>query len=322
MMTFFLAFVGKALALSVVCTLPHLGDIARRVAPAATVTTLARGTDDPHVLSPTPALIARVAAADLYVENGLNLELWSERLLDSAGNPRVRPGQPGYVLATAGVTRLEVPTDLSRAKGDLHPEGNPHAWKDPLNGIVVADNVAAGLSRVDPANAATYAANAKAFRKLVHERLYGTDLVGYMGGDTLAKLDLAGKLESFLASKGLASRLGGWKASGASLRGKPVVVYHAAWAYFVNRFGLRVVGYVEDRPGIPPTAAHRDELVATMKREGATLVEVTSYYDARVPTLLAQSVGGRVVVTPGDVGGTPAATDYLSFIDALVKAFL
>lgn len=322
MMTFLLLLVSRALALSVVCTLPHLGDIAHRVAPDATVTTLARGTDDPHVLSPTPALIARVATADVYVENGLNLELWSERLLDSAGNPRIRPGQPGYVLSTAGITRLEVPTDLSRAKGDLHPEGNPHAWKDPLNGIAAADNIAAGLSRVDPARAATYAANARAFRKLVHERLYGADLVAYMGGDTLAKLDSAGKLESFLASKGLSARLGGWKAQGASLRGKPVVVYHASWAYFVNRFGLRVVGYVEDRPGIPPTAAHRDELLAVMQREGVKVVEATSYYDLRVPTLLAQSVGARVAVTPGDVGGTPEARDYLSFVDVLVKAFL
>lgn len=322
MISFFLAFVSQALALQVVCTLPYLGDLAHRVAPAATVTTLARGTDDPHVLSPTPALMAKVSTADLYVENGLNLELWSERLLDSAGNPKIRPGQPGYVLATAGMSRLEVPTDLSRAKGDLHPEGNPHVWKDPLNAIIAADNLALGLGRVDPANAATYTANAKAVRKLVQERLYGTDLVAYMGGDTLMKLDQAGKLESFLASKGLSSRLGGWKATAAPLRGKPVVLYHSAWAYFVNRFGLKVVGYVEDRPGIPPTAAHRDELVAVMKREGAKIVEVTSYYDVKVPTLLAQSVGGRVALTPGDVGGTAEAKDYLSFVDALIKAFL
>ncbi|MBM4368252.1 MAG: zinc ABC transporter substrate-binding protein [Deltaproteobacteria bacterium] len=322
MIAFLLALVSHAHALQVVCTLPYLGDLAHRVAPSATVTTLARGTDDPHVLSPTPALMSKVATADLYVENGLNLEIWSERLLDSAGNPKIRPGQSGYVLATTGMSRLEVPTDLTRAKGDLHPEGNPHVWKDPLNAIAAADNIALGLGRVDPANAATYTANAKAFRKLVQERLYGADLVGYMGGDTLMKLDQAGKLESFLASKGLSSRLGGWKATAAPLRGKPVVLYHAAWAYFVNRFGLKVVGYVEDRPGIPPTAAHRDELVAVMKREGAKVVEVTSYYDVKVPTLLAQSVGGRVALTPGDVGGTAEAKDYLGFIDSLIKAFL
>ena len=156
-----------------------------RLAPAATVTTLSKGTDDPHFLSPTPALMAKVSTADLYVENGLNLELWSEKLLDSAGNPKIRPGSPGYVKATDGMTRLEVPTELTRAKGDLHPEGNPHVWLDPLNAPTAADNIAAGLARVDPANAATYQANAKAFRQKIEEASFGADLVSFMGGDML-----------------------------------------------------------------------------------------------------------------------------------------
>ena len=178
-----LLFVSQAFALEVVCTLPYLGDLAHRVAPDAHITTLSRGTDDPHFLSPTPALMAKVTNADLYVENGLNLELWSERLLDSAGNPEIRPGQHGYVKATENMVRLEVPTDLTRAKGDLHPEGNPHVWTDPLNSITAADNIAAGMGRVDPANAATYTANAKAYRAKLHAAMFGSDLVGFMGGD-------------------------------------------------------------------------------------------------------------------------------------------
>jgi len=163
-MMFFLLFLlsSPAFALDIVCTLPWLGDIARRVAPDAKITTLARGVDDPHFLSPTPALMAKVSSADVYVENGMGLELWSEKLLDSAGNPKIRPGQPGFVRATTGMHVLDVPTDLSRAKGDLHPEGNPHVWLDPLNTPIAADNIAAALARVDPARAAEYTANAKA----------------------------------------------------------------------------------------------------------------------------------------------------------------
>ena len=318
MISFFLLFVSRAFALQVVCTLPWLGDLAHRVAPDAQITVLARGSDDPHVLSPTPALMAKVATADVYVENGLSLELWSERLLDSAGNPKIRPGQPGYVKATESISRLEVPTDLTRAKGDLHPEGNPHVWTDPLNAPIAADSIAAGMGRVDPAHAATYTANAKAFRVAIQKATFGDDLVGFMGGDLLTRLAQAGKLDGFLAEKGLTPRLGGWLKEGAALKGKPVVFYHQSWAYFVARFGLQVVGYVEDRPGISPTAAHRDELVATMKSKGARIVAVTNYYDTKLPALLAQSAGGKMVVVPGDIGGTAAAKDYFSFIHTLI----
>lgn len=321
MIALFLAFISQASALEVVCTLPYLGDIAHRIAPEANVTTLSRGTDDPHFLSPTPSLMAKVSSANLYVENGMSLELWSERLLDSAGNPKIRPGQPGYVKATDNMAHLEVPTELTRAKGDMHPEGNPHVWTDPLNAPTAADNIAAGLARVDPVNAAKYQANAKAFRAKIYEATFGSDLVGFMGGDLLSRLAMAGNLDSFLTSKNLSGRLGGWLKAGASLRGKPMVFYHQSWAYFVNRFGIKVVGYVEDRPGIPPTAAHRDELLNIIKSNNVHVIEVTSYYDPKVPQLLAASTGAKVAVVAGDVGGTPQATDYFSYISSLISAF-
>lgn len=312
---------ATALAVEVVATLPHLGAITREIAPEAQVTVLVRGTEDPHYLSPTPALMAKVGKADLYVENGLNLELWSERLLDGAGNPRIRPGQPGYVRSSDGVPRLEVPSDLTRAKGDLHPEGNPHIWTDPLNAPIIADNIAAGLARVDPANAATYAANAKAFRQKVYERMFGADLVAFMGGELLDRLERGKKLEPFLAQKGLTERLGGWLAAARPIRGKPIVFYHQSWAYFVDRFRPDVVGYVEDRPGIAPSAAHRDALAAAMRAKSCRLVEVTVYYDDRLARVLADQTGARVVRAPGDVGGVPEATDYFALIDTLIRLF-
>ncbi|MEQ1502920.1 MAG: metal ABC transporter substrate-binding protein [Myxococcota bacterium] len=308
-----------AFALDVVCTLPYLGSITKELAPSAEITVLARGSEDPHFLSPTPALMAKVQQADLYVENGLSLELWSGKLLDSAGNPKVRPGQTGHVVATVNVPRLEVPTEITRAKGDLHPEGNPHVWLDPLNAPIIADNIAAGLGRVDPANAATYTANAKAFRQEVYERTFGADLVGFMGGELLERLARAHTLAGFLQQKGLTGRLGGWLATGAALSGRPIVFYHQNMSYFVDRFGVDVVGHIEDRPGIAPSAAHRAELAAAMKAKGVKVIGVTSYYDDHLAVVLGQEAGAKVVKIPGDVGGDAASTDYLAFVDDLVK---
>ncbi len=315
----FVFLAGEAFAAQIVTTLPWLGDIAQQVAPEAQVTVLARGTDDPHVLSPTPALIAKVSSADLYVENGMSLELWSERLLDAAGNPGIRPGQAGYVLATQGMQRLAVPSDLSRARGDLHPEGNPHVWTDPLNAPVAADNIAAGLARIDPVNAEQYTANAARFRRRIEEATFGADLVDFMGGELLTRLERGHQLRPFLEKKGLQDSLGGWLKAGESLRGKPVVFYHQSWAYLIERFGLELVGTVEDRPGINPTAAHRDELLSLIRAREVGIIAVTSYYDARIPKLLGEQSGAAVVTLPGDVGGVPEAKDYFAFIDALLS---
>lgn len=312
-----LLFSLPAHALEVVATLPWLGDITRRIAPDVTVTVLAKGNEDPHYLSPTPALMAKVQSADLYIENGLSLELWSERVLDGAGNPKIRPGQPGYVRASDNVPRLEVPTELTRAKGDLHPNGNPHIWTDPLNAAIAADNIAAGLSRVDPAHAADYKAKAAAFHAEIQKRMFGADLVAFMGGDSLEKLARAGKLREYLGTKGLEGRLGGWMA--AAKPGTCVVFYHQSWAYFINRFGTTVGGYVEDRPGVAPSAAHKDQLAATMKAQKCNIIGHTSYYDDRISKALSATTGARVAVVPGDVGGVPAATDYFAFIDVLVR---
>jgi zinc/manganese transport system substrate-binding protein len=307
-----------AWALDVVVTLPYLGSITQELAPDAEITVLVRGTEDPHFLSPTPALMAKVGQADLFVENGMQLEIWSTRLLDGAGNPSVRMGQAGYVNASTNVPRLQVPTQVTRAQGDLHPDGNPHIWLDPLNGPIMADNIAAGLARVDPANAAVYAERAKAFRNTVYERTFGADLVGFMGGELLERLERAHTLRSFLESKGMSARLGGWLAAGASLQDSPVVYYHQNMAYFVDRFGQNVVGYIEDRPGIAPSAAHRDELAAAMTAAQVPLIGVTNYYDDRLALVLAEQTGARAVTIPGDVGGTAASTDWFAFIDDLV----
>jgi zinc/manganese transport system substrate-binding protein len=311
---------GTAHAVQVVATLPWLGDLTRQVAPDAQVTVLARGNEDPHYLSPTPALMARVGKADLFVENGMNLELWSGRLLDGAGNPRIRVGQPGHVYASTGVPRLQVPTNLSRSQGDLHPAGNPHIWLDPLNIPMAAANIAEGLARVDPAGADGYRQRAAAYSARVHQALFGADLVGFIGAPGLVKLARAGRLDEFLAAKGLSGRLGGWL--GTATRGRPVVFYHQSWAYLVDRFDMKVVGYVEDRPGVAPSAGHKARLTEAMAIADCELIAITAYYNDRVAKSLAAGTGARLVQVPGDVGGVPGVDNYIQLMDRLVADLL
>ena len=321
LLTLFMAVLGMpAHALDIVTTLPWLGDITGRLAPDATITVLARGTEDPHYLSPTPALMAKVGQADLYIENGMNLELWSERLLDGAGNPAIRPGAHGYVKASNGVPRLEVPAQLTRAQGDLHPDGNPHVWMDPLNVIVAADNITAGLIRIDPANAPAYTERLAALRTQLYTALFGPDLVAYIGGASLEKLARSGRLHEFLATKGLDGRLGGWL--GRAARGKKVVFYHQSWAYLIDRFEIDQVGVIEDKPGVAPSAAHKDQLAAAMTAQGCTTIGITSYYSDRIARARAADTAATVVVIPGDVGGVPSATDYFTLMDTLVDGLL
>ena len=175
--------------LRVVTTLPTYAAIAREVAgPLAEVEAIARGDEDPHFVTPRPSFAVMIQRADLFIVTGLDLELWVPSLLDRANNPEVVEGAPGHVVAYAGITLLDVPQSVSRAGGDIHVFGNPHIHTDPVNGILIARNIAAGLKRIDPANTATYDANLREFEADVLRRLFGDELVEMLGGEQLIAL--------------------------------------------------------------------------------------------------------------------------------------
>lgn len=286
------------------------------------VRSLAAPNEDPHYVSPTPSLMALVGDADLFVEIGLNLEIWTERLLDGAGNPNVRPGGAGYVLASAGITTKERPATLSRSQGDLHPDGNPHVWLDPLNMKIILGNVAEGLARVDPANAETYRANAAAVQSRIDVAMYGEELLAMLGAPLLDRLaaskQLDGYLDKEIGGATLRSRAGGWLADADALRGRKIVCYHRNWVYFADRFGLDIAEYIEAKPGIPPSAAHRGRVIELIKAEGIASVVVTNYYDDRIPKAIGEASGARVAVVPMMTGGVPEAADWFGLIDLLI----
>jgi ABC-type Zn uptake system ZnuABC Zn-binding protein ZnuA len=148
-------------------------------------------------------------------------------------------------------------------------------------------------------------------------------LVGLVGGDKLAELEMSHQLRPFLESnqmggQPLATRLGGWMQSAACLRGKQIVAYHLNWIYFTDRFGIEVAAYVERRPGIPPSASHVAELIELIRRDKIPALWVADYFDERVPELIAERTGAKFLYVPLYTG-EESTPDYFSLVDTWVR---
>lgn len=308
-----------AAEIRVAATLQILADMTRKIGgPRVSVQALAKGTEDPHYVIPRPSLMAAVSRADLFVEMGLQFELWTERLLETAGNDNVRPGRPGHVYASDGVPVLEVPDRITRAEGDIHAAGNPHVWLSPLNGIVLAQNIAAGLIRVDPAHAAGYEKNLVIFSNAVYHRLFGDTLIGRYGIGRLEESFRRGELHAFLQAENSGGLAGGWIRSAAGLRGMKIVTYHREWSYLARDFGLEVRATIEEKPGIPPSAAHRDRILELMKQEGIGVIVLAPFEVKKISERIAALARARTVVIPANVNGGSGAADFFSLFDAIL----
>ena len=234
-----------------------------------------------------PSWAMRAARADLYMRIGLFADVWAETLIVDSRNPRILPGERGFVDASEGIEVLEVPTgNVDRSMGEIHVQGNPHYLLDPLNAKVVADNVLRGLIRVSPDDADVFRRNAEDFK---------------------ARIDRA---------------MERWQEMARALRGKKVVAYHKTWSYLARRFGFEVVGYCEPKPGIEPSPRDLQDLIETMKREKATLIIHAPVYSPRIPEFVAGQIGGKVRMLPAHVGGVPEAKDYFAFFDYLLRSLV
>jgi ABC-type Zn uptake system ZnuABC Zn-binding protein ZnuA len=275
--------------LRVATSLTDLASVAESVGGKhVTVMSLCKGYEDPHFVPAKPSLMKAIQNADVFVSVGLELDAgWLPLVLPGSRNPKIQPGTPGFVDASEGVDVLEKPTGtVSRAEGDVHPLGNPHYYLDPKNLEIVAAHLAAVFSALDPANAADYSANARAF------------------GD---------RMEGALAK---------WQAELAPYKGASVVTFHRNFIYFANRFGLKLFGNVEPKPGIPPTPRHIAELAQAMRQAGVRVVLYQPYYDADASRDVAGKAGGVAVEIPTEVGGTPDAKDVLSKFDSIVSSLV
>jgi zinc/manganese transport system substrate-binding protein len=282
---FLLAGVTRAQAqgkLNVVAATEDLASIGREIGgDRISIESIARGYQDPHFVEAKPSFILKLQKADLLIVVGRELEIgWLPPLMQQSRNNKIQPGAQGYLDASLTARILEVPTgQITRAMGDVHPLGNPHYWLDPENGKLVAKEIAAKLSELRP--------NDKAY---FDQRL----------ADFSQRLDAAEKR---------------WLDAMAPYKGTKIVTYHRSFPNFAERFGLDIIGYVEPRPGIPPTPQHTLDLINEMKRQNVKIVMVEPYFDLKTPNSIGQQTGAQVLVMPPSVGGVKEASDYFKLFD-------
>lgn len=311
--------------LNVVCTLPTLRSLTEEVGgDRVTVTALAKGDQDPHFVTPTPVLMRKTREADLFIENGFSLELWADEVANGSGNNRIFRGTPGRVVAGKGIAALEIPAVLTRELGDIHPQGNPHVWLDPLLAKVEVDNICDALKAADPSGAEYYETRRKDFDRRIDEALFGPELLKLIGIQKLTRLTWSGQLFSFLEGNSfggqpLASRAGGWLKAAAALRGAKAFEFHKVWVYFARTFGVQLLGTIEERPGIPPGPQHLRQVTEKIKAEKVPLILVDNVYDPAVPNNIARQTGSVVVMLPNQVEGDPSVKNYFSLIDHIIS---
>ena len=271
--------------LNIVASTPDVGAVAKEIGKdKVEVMSIAKPTEDPHFVDAKPSFIVKLNKADMLIDGGLQLELgWLPPLVVGARNQKILTGEKGYLIASAGVPVIEVPTSVDRAMGDVHPLGNPHFMLDPLNGKIVAMHICDRLCQIDAANCNYYKDNLKDFTKRLDQKLFE------------------------------------WQKAMEPFRGIKVVTYHKTFPYFANRFNLNVVGELEPKPGIPPSPTHINTLIPMMKNEGVKLILIEQFRERKVPEFVAVQTGAKVVIVPIMVGGQKEIQDYLALFDYTIN---
>ncbi len=274
--------------LSVFATVPEWAALAQEIGgDKVKVYTATNPLQDPHHVEARPSLIARMRGADLVVATGAELEVgWLPLVIQQAGNPKIRAGQPGNFEAASFVPLLGKPTRLDRAEGDVHPAGDPHIQLDPRNITRVAAGLASRMAQLDPPNAAAYLSRHMLF---------------------------AGRWSAALAK---------WEKEAAPLKGMPIVVQHKAFTYLEAWLGLREVAALEPKPGAEPTTAHLSAVIETLQRTPAKVVIRAAYQSARASDWIAERAKINAVALPFTVGGTESAKDLFGLFDDTIARLL
>jgi ABC-type Zn uptake system ZnuABC Zn-binding protein ZnuA len=273
---------GAFAATKVVTTTQDLESLTREIGgDKVTVESLAKGYQDPHFVEAKPSFILKLHAADLLIVVGRELEIgWLPPLINHSRNSRIQPNGDRYLDASLTAKILEIPTgQVTRAMGDVHPSGNPHYWLAPDNGRRIAQAIQKKLTEISPADAAYFAQRYADFDRRLGE-----------------------------AEKR-------WTSAMAPYKGVKVVTYHRSWPNFTDAFGLNVIGYVEPKPGIPPSPSHTLELIQEMKRQQVKVIMIEPYFDRKTPDAIARETGAQVIVLAPSVGGDKDVTDYFKLFD-------
>ena len=267
--------------LEVVTSTTDLYDIAKAVGgDRIEASHISEGYQDPHFVEAKPSYVLQLRDADVFAFVGLDLEVgWMSLLLEGSRNAKITAGSPGHLDVSKTIPVLDVaPGRVDRSQGDVHPLGNPHYWLDPDNAKRIAVLFQRTFTALDRAGAATYARNAA---------------------------DFAARLDAASAE---------WESQLAQIRGKPVVAWHTSWRYFAQYTGMNIVGFVEPKPGVPPSAQHLAGLIQTMRRTGAKVIVMEPFYDRKVADRIAGLTGATVLVLPPSVGGIKGVDSYIDLM--------
>lgn len=244
------------------------------------VSSIATGYQNPHFVDPKPSYIIGLSNANMFVTVGLDLETgWSPQLLASSRNSKIQKGSPGYVDASVGVGLLQVPSSINRGEGDIHIYGNPHYWLDPLNGKVIARNIADGLERIDPSNKDYYEANLQAFYQKIN------------------------------------SKLAEWVKKMAPYKGTKIIAYHNEWVYFEKRFGLEIVDFMEPKPGIPPSPSQLVKVIKEVTADHIKVIISSPYFTTSSSDVVAKQTGVKELTLATSTGAFPSVKDYFDLFD-------
>jgi zinc/manganese transport system substrate-binding protein len=267
---------------NVVATLPWIGSLVKEIGKdKISVTTLVKPSQDAHMIEAKPSMILAGRKADIIMYDGLDLEIgYLPLIIESSRNPKLMPGKIGNFDCSQFITVLEKPTTVDRSMGDVHPLGNPHYHFSPSNVLRVADGMARLLSEADRANTGFYQANYRDFAARVREKEKQ------------------------------------WHA--LPLKGRKFVAYHKYFEYLAQEFGFQIAGYLEPKPGIPPSARHIEELIQDMKNTKPDGILVTPAYGLDEAESLSKKTGVKVIVLPHDVGSLPGTGDLISFWDKVI----
>ena len=275
---------ARAKTLNVVTTTADLKSVVESIGgDAVKVYSLGKGNQNYHFLQAKPSYMVKAKRADLFVRNGLELEVGYESLiLEGSRNPRIRVGREGHLDASTGIEPMDVHEHVDRSMGDIHASGNPHYWLDPLNMKIVAENIAERLIELSPEHQSAFEQNLAAFHRRIDRKMVE------------------------------------WKDALSPYRGEKLITYHESWTYFAHRFGLEIIGELEPKPGISPSPSHLKEIVDSVNEDHVKVILMENIYKKDAAEFVADKTGVNVVVTPISTGGSREAADYISLMDSIV----
>ena len=275
-------------ALNVFATVPEWGALAKEIGgDQVTVYTATTAFQDPHRIEAKPSLLAQARRAQLVVAAGADLEIgWLPLVVRDSGNSAILRGRPGYFEAASFVTRLDVPSVLDRANGDVHAAGNPHVHLDPRNVLKIGEALSKRMAELDAEHAAAYQSHYQAF---------------------------ATRWQAAMAR---------WEKEVVPLRGMPVLVHHDAFVYLENWLGMKTVGLLEPKPGVEPTRGHLTDLLTRQQTMPAKMVLRAAYNQEAPSQWIAAKAAIPAVLLPFTVGGTPEAKDLFSLFDDTLQRLL